>query len=123
VEGAHKNYHTSTVALPIVWWWQFYGQLDCLGAPELLLLADGGGSNGYRPRLWKYALQYSLVNSTGLAVTVCHYPTGASKWNWVEHRLFSPISLNWAGQPVRTPPPTKTTFFYNWSIRPFKMSV
>jgi hypothetical protein len=84
----------------IVWWWQSYGQLDCLGAPDLLLLADGGGSNGYRPRLWKYALQYSLVNSTGLAVTVCHYPTGASKWNWVEHRLFSPISLNWAAQPL-----------------------
>jgi hypothetical protein len=84
----------------IVWWWQAYGQLDYAGAPELLLLAEGGGSNGYRPRLWKYALQHTLVNPTGLTVTVCHYPTGASKWNWVEHRLFSAISLNWAGQPL-----------------------
>jgi hypothetical protein len=84
----------------IVWWWQSYGQRDYAGTPELLLLADGGGSNGYRPRLWKYALQHALVNPTGLTVTVCHYPTGASKWNWVEHRLFSAISLNWASQPL-----------------------
>lgn len=84
----------------IVWWWQMYGRVDYPGAPELLILADGGGSNGYRPRLWKYSLQHSLTNVLGLAVTVCHYPTGASKWNWVEHRLFSAISANWAGEPL-----------------------
>ena len=84
----------------IHWWWQAAGQVDYPAAPQLLILADGGGSNGYRPRLWKYALQSNLVNLTGLAVTVCHYPTGASKWSWVEHRLFSPISLNWAGEPL-----------------------
>jgi hypothetical protein len=69
-------------------------------ATELWILADGGGSNGYRPRLWKYALQHRLVDPMGLRVTVCHYPTGASKWNWVEHRLFSPVSANWAGEPL-----------------------
>jgi len=84
----------------IQWWWQSYGCADYLGEPELLILADGGGSNGYRPRLWKYALQNQLVNATGLSVTVCHYPTGASKWNWVEHRLFGPISVNWVGEPL-----------------------
>jgi hypothetical protein len=84
----------------IQWWWHTAGHLDYPGVPAVLILADGGGSNGYRPRLWKYALQHHLVNPTGLSVTVCHYPTGASKWNWVEHRLFSPISANWAGEPL-----------------------
>ncbi len=84
----------------IKWWWQTDGHLDYPRVPAVLILADGGGSNGYRPRLWKYALQHHLVNPTGLSVTVCHYPTGASKWNWVEHRLFSPISANWAGEPL-----------------------
>ena len=84
----------------IAWWWQTYGQVRYPRATELLILADGGGSNGYRPRLWKYTLQHRLVNPMGLTVTVCHYPTGASKWNWVEHRLFSPVSGNWAGQPL-----------------------
>ena len=84
----------------IVWWWQTYGQIDYPSAPELLILADGGGSNGYRLRLWKYDLQHNLANVLGLAVAVCHYPTGASKWNWIEHRLFSAISANWAGEPL-----------------------
>jgi hypothetical protein len=84
----------------LVWWWQNYGRADYEGAPELLLLPDSGGSNGYRPRLWKYTLQYRFVNPTSLSVTVCHYPTGASKWNLVEHRLFSAISVNWAGEPL-----------------------
>jgi hypothetical protein len=84
----------------IKWWWHTAGPLDYPGVPAVLILADGGGSNGYRPRLWKYALQHYWVNPTGLSVTVCHYPTGASKWNWVEHRLFSPISANWAGEPL-----------------------
>jgi hypothetical protein len=68
----------------------------------LLLLADGGGNNGHRIRLWKYTLQHWFVNATGLQVTVCHYPTGASKWNPVEHRLFSQISDNWSGQPLES---------------------
>jgi Rhodopirellula transposase DDE domain len=84
----------------IGWWWQVAGQATYRHAPQLLILADGGGSNGYRPRLWKYALQHDLVNPTNLTVTVCHYPTGASKWNWVEHRLFSQISANWAAEPL-----------------------
>jgi hypothetical protein len=67
-------------------------------------LADAGGSNGYRPRLWKQQLQELLADQRGIAVTVCHYPTGASKWNPVEHRLFGPISINWAGIPLRSFP-------------------
>ena len=60
----------------IKWWWQTAGHVDYPGVPAALILADGGGSNGYRPRLWKYAVQHRLVNSTGLSVTVCHYPPG-----------------------------------------------
>jgi len=59
------------------------------------------GSQGYRPRLWKRELQ-RLANDTGLSITVCHYPSGASKWNPIEHRLFSQISRNWAGYPLRS---------------------
>jgi hypothetical protein len=84
----------------IAWWWRSFGQVHYPSAPELLILADGGGSNGYRPRLWKYQIQHQLADALGLSVTVCHYPTGASKWNWVEHRLFSAISANWAGEPL-----------------------
>ena len=68
---------------------------------ELLVLADGGGSNGYRTRLWKRQLQ-GLSDRAGVAITVCHYPRGTSKWNPVERRLFGPISINWAGVPLRT---------------------
>jgi len=84
-------------------WWSRVGCHRYRGAGELLILADGGGSNGYRPRLWKKGLQELLADRYGLEVTVCHYPTGASKWNPVEHRLFGPISTNWAGVPLRTP--------------------
>jgi len=84
----------------IAWWWRSFGQVNYPGAPELLILADGGGSNGYRPRLWKSEIQHQLADGLRLSVTVCHYPTGASKWNWVEHRLFSAISANWAGEPL-----------------------
>ena len=82
-------------------WWARYGCKRYRGADELLILADGGGSNGHRPRLWKAALQEQIADRYGLHVTVCHYPTGASKWNPVEHRLFGPVSINWAGQPLR----------------------
>jgi hypothetical protein len=84
----------------IQWWWATFGRFHYPHAPALLILADGGGSNGYRTRLWKYALQHGLVNPHGLEVTVTHYPTGASKWNPADHRLFSFISGNWVGQPL-----------------------
>lgn len=69
---------------------------------ELLILCDNGGSNGARTRLWKYALYQTLCKQYGISVQVCHYPTGASKWNPVEHRLFSFITNNWQGRPLRS---------------------
>jgi hypothetical protein len=87
----------------VVRWWVRYGCKRYAGAGELLLLADSGGSNGCRPRLWKQRLQALVADAYGLEVTVCHYPRGASKWNPVEHRLFSQISRNWWGIPLRTP--------------------
>jgi hypothetical protein len=83
-------------------WWVRFGCKRYPQTGELLILADAGGSNGYRPRLWKWALQEQIADRYGLEVTVCHYPTGASKWNPIEHRLFGPISVNWAGEPLRT---------------------
>ena len=85
----------------IAGWWQEHGSKSFPGAGKILVLADAGGSNGYRNRLWKLRLQEHLVDRLGLSVTVCHYPSGASKWNPVEHRLFGPISVNWAGKPLR----------------------
>src|SRR5260370_41564500 len=82
-------------------WWQQWGHTEYPKAKELLITADGGGSNGSRPRLWKLCLQ-RFANRSGLDVTVCHYPTGTSKWNKIEHRLFSFISMNWRGGPVTT---------------------
>ena len=84
----------------IVEWWRDQGRRRYGQGSELLVLADSGGRNGARCRLWKCALQEKLVDPFQLAVTVCHYPTGASKWNPVEHRLFSEISKHWAGQPL-----------------------
>jgi hypothetical protein len=82
------------------WWWR-EGRQVYPRARRLLVLADGGGSNGHRSRLFKSTLQ-RFANDSGMAVTVCHYPTGASKWNPIEHRLFGPISINWAGKPLRS---------------------
>jgi len=84
----------------IVEWWRGPGRRRYPDAGELLILADSGGSNGARSRLWKCALQERLADRFGLSITVCHYPTGASKWNPIEHRLFSEISKHWAGQPL-----------------------
>jgi hypothetical protein len=81
-------------------WWRQEGSRRYPEAPQLLILADNGGSNGPRCRAWKLALQEKLADPFQLAVTVCHYPPGASKWNPVEHRLFSEISKHWAGQPL-----------------------
>ncbi len=83
-------------------WWQDEGRAAYPEADRLLVLADAGGSNGCSPRLWRQQLQERLSDRFGLSVTVCHYPTGCSKWNPVEHRLFSAISSNWAGTPLRT---------------------
>jgi hypothetical protein len=81
-------------------WWVEEGQDAFPAARELLILADGGGSNSARSRVWKRQLQDQLCDRYGLTVTVCHYPPGCSKWNPIEHRLFGPISANWAGQPL-----------------------
>jgi hypothetical protein len=81
------------------WWWQ-EGSQRYPEARELFILADGGGSNGPRCRAWKKAIQDTLCTPLGLTVTVSHYPPGASKWNPIEHRLFSQISRNWAGEPL-----------------------
>lgn len=83
-------------------WWQEEGCFRYPGQTRLLILADAGGSNGCRLHLWKQQVQELLANRLGLEVTICHYPTGASKWNPIEHRLFSPISINWAGKPLRS---------------------
>ena len=81
-------------------WWLSDGRSRYPNAARLLVLADNGGSNGAGTYLWKHALQEKLADAFGLFVTVCHYPTGASKWNPVEHRLFSEISKHWAGLPL-----------------------
>ena len=75
------------------------GSIRYPDATELLITADGGGSNGSRVRLWKIALQ-KLVDETGLHITVSHFPPGTSKWNKIEHRMFSHISMNWRGKPL-----------------------
>jgi transposase len=80
-------------------WWETTGRAAYPAARRLLITADGGGSNGYRTRLWKTELA-ALAAQTGLAITVCHLPPGTSKWNKIEHRLFSRISINWRGRPL-----------------------
>ena len=80
-------------------WWYTMGQERYPEANKLLITADSGGSNGYRIRLWKMELQ-NLANETGLAISVCHLPPGTSKWNKIEHRLFSFITQNWRGKPL-----------------------
>lgn len=80
-------------------WWTLMGQPVYRQATSLLITADGGGSNGSRLRLWKWELQ-QLANRTGLSITVAHFPPGTSKWNKIEHRLFSHIAMNWRGKPL-----------------------
>jgi hypothetical protein len=84
----------------IAHWWQREGSLHYKHSRQLLILADTGGSNSCRRHAWKTELQSQLANSFNLDVTVAHYPTGTSKWNPIEHRLFSEISKNWAGEPL-----------------------
>jgi hypothetical protein len=95
-----RDHDTATFAVASLRrWWQAVGTGAYPGAERLLICADGGGSNGYRVRLWKVELQ-QFADASGLAVTVCHLPPGTSKWNKIEHRLFSHISMNWRGRPL-----------------------
>lgn len=80
-------------------WWQVMGRRSHPKATSLLITADAGGSNGSRTRLWKWELQ-EFADRTGLTITVCHFPPGTSKWNKIEHRMFSYISVNWRGKPL-----------------------
>jgi len=80
-------------------WWSARGRLDYPAARRLLITADAGGSNGYRTRAWKTGLA-ALAAETGLEITCCHFPPGTSKWNKIEHRLFSAITMNWRGRPL-----------------------
>ena len=82
-------------------WWQSMGRKRYSKAKRLMISADGGGSNGYRVRLWKVELQ-KLADELALPITVCHLPPGTSKWNKIEHRLFSFITINWRGKPLRS---------------------
>ena len=96
------SYNTAEFAVnSIVKWWE--KELSNMAAKQktLLILADGGGSNGSRNRLWKICLQKLLCDKYGITVTVCHYPPGTSKYNPIEHRLFCEISKNWAGEPLK----------------------
>ncbi len=85
----------------ILLWWTEMGSARFPHARRLLITADGGGSNSHRSRLWKLSLQ-ELANETGLKLVVCHFPPGTSKWNKIEHRLFSYITQNWQGEPLAT---------------------
>lgn len=82
-------------------WWQSRGAQDYPDASRLLITADAGGSNSYRYRLWKAELA-AVAAETGLTITVCHFPPGTSKWNKIEHRLLSQITMNWRGRPLKT---------------------
>ena len=83
----------------IRYWWQYVGSKKYDHSNSILICADAGGSNGYRLRLWKYELQ-RLADARRLEIFVCHFPPGTSKWNKIEHRLFSFISANWRGKPL-----------------------
>jgi hypothetical protein len=82
-------------------WWYHMGRMVYPKAEELLIIANGGGSNGRRTRLWERELQ-QLANETGLKVAVSHFPPGTSKWNEIEHRMFASITQNWRGRPLLT---------------------
>jgi hypothetical protein len=94
-DGDTASFAVATIAR----WWTTVGRPAYPDTTKLLITADAGGSNGYRLRLWKKELA-SFANDSGLTITVCHMPPGTSKWNKIEHRLFSHISMNWAGQPL-----------------------
>jgi hypothetical protein len=97
------SYDTAEFAVEsIESWLQRYGLNQYSNPRHVLILCDSGGSNGYRVRLWKYALYHKLCCKYNISATVCHYPSGASKWNPIDHKLFSFISNNWQGVPLRS---------------------
>ena len=94
------DHNTSEFAVESIrQWWNKIGKKNYPNTKELLICADGGGSNASRSRLWKFYLQ-RFANKTGLKITVCHFPPGTSKWNKIEHKMFSFISMNWRGKPL-----------------------
>ena len=98
-----RSYDTAEFAVDCIeQWLNEFAQKRYSNFKQLLILCDCGGSNGVRTRLWKYGLYKKLCKKYGISVRVCHYPTGASKWNPVEHRLFGPITDNWQGRPLRS---------------------
>jgi hypothetical protein len=98
--GVGVSHETAKFAVEVIRrWWLTEGRAGYPDQTELLLQCDAGGANGYRDWPWKWELQ-RLADETGLTITVTHYPTSASKWNWIEHRLFCHISANWAGEPL-----------------------
>lgn len=97
IDNDTAEFAVNTIGL----WWQKMGLERYPDASEILITADGGGSNGSRVRLWKRALQ-DFSDATGLSISVCHYPPGTSKWNKIEHRLFCHISQNWRGKPLES---------------------
>ena len=98
--GIGVSHDTAEFAVNVIRaWWSQIGQQLYGDKQELLIQADSGGANSYRSWLWKWELQ-QFADETGLTLIVTHYPTSASKWNWIEHRLFGPITQNWAGQPL-----------------------
>jgi len=99
VVGTHRETPAFAVDA-ILLWWNSCGSRVYSNTSELLILADCGGGNSSRARAWKYRLQKELCDPFRITITVCHYPPGASKWNPIEHRLFSQISKNWAGRPL-----------------------
>ncbi len=97
------NHDTPSFAVDsIEAWWKTKGNIKYSDTSEIVILADGGGSNSSRSRVWKYDLHKKICCKYGIKVTVCHYPPGCSKWNPIEHRLFSAISRNWSGVPLRS---------------------
>ncbi|MCX6678510.1 MAG: ISAzo13 family transposase [Methanothrix sp.] len=95
-----KSYNTAEFAVESIrQWWNMIGKYNYVECKNLLICADGGGSNGSRNRSWKFFLQ-DLADKIGVAITVCHFPPGTSKWNKIEHCMFSFISMNWRGKPL-----------------------
>lgn len=95
------SFETSEFAVDCICeWWEEYGQKQYPNQSEILILCDSGGANGYRRRKWKWDIQTKLADKFGLTVHVCHYPSGASKYNPIERKLFCFISKNWAGEPL-----------------------
>lgn len=98
--GIGVSHETAEFAVNVIRrWWRSEGRAAYPRQTELLIQADGGGANGYRRWQWKWELQ-RLADETGLTITVSHYPTSTSKWNWIEHRVFCHITANWAGEPL-----------------------